>query len=138
MMRKKMPLIYVIGIVATISVWLYVFFKPGKLNVSRVANTEVIIQDKIVNVGLRPLNKTVDTFFVLENVGEKSLIIQNVKTDCHCTVSNWDKRPIQPKQKTLIKVSYDGLNIGFFQKRILVEANILHSPLLLIFRGEIE
>jgi hypothetical protein len=87
---------------------------------------------------IRPLKKSVDTFFVVENTGNSPLIIQNVKTDCHCTAPTWEDKPILPHKKTLIKVSYDGRNLGYFQKRIMVECNVLHSPLLLVLRGEMQ
>lgn len=49
----------------------------------------------------------VETTFEIENVGTADLIITNAFATCGCTVPEWPKDPIKPKEKGILKVSFD-------------------------------
>lgn len=46
-------------------------------------------------------------YFVFKNVGNAPLIIDEVKTTCSCTASDWPKYPIQPGASGSIRVEFD-------------------------------
>ena len=64
------------------------------------------------------------TFF-FTNVGEEPLVINQAVASCGCTVPKYSKEPIQPGEKGMIEVSYNGKgkNLGFFKKSITVRTN---------------
>lgn len=51
--------------------------------------------------------EVVETTFEIENVGTADLVITNAFATCGCTVPEWPKEPIKPKEKGLLKVSFD-------------------------------
>ena len=63
--------------------------------------------------------------FNVRNISGKPLVIYNVSTSCGCTDAKWTKEPIQPGQKGVIKVTYNGTGRfpGHFKKSITVRTN---------------
>lgn len=90
---------------------------------------------EIVDMGNVPLNTPADITFAIKNTGSNNLLISNVLPDCHCTVADWDRRPVPPGQTTLVKATYTGNAPGPFQKLIKVTANVQEETIVLIVRG---
>lgn len=61
--------------------------------------------------------------FTVKNMGDKPLIISNVKASCGCTTPEWTKDPIMPGKSTQIKVGYNTTITGPFVKTIEVFSN---------------
>ena len=63
--------------------------------------------------------------FTFTNVGEEPLVITQAVASCGCTVPKYPKEPIQPGEKGMIEVSYNGKGKtpGFFKKSITVRTN---------------
>ncbi len=76
--------------------------------------------------------------FTFKNTGNVPLIIKNVKSSCGCTVPEWSKEPVLPKQKGIIKVKYDTKKIGEFYKIITVYSNAVNSPVKLYVQGTVK
>jgi len=115
----------------------YFIFSPKKVPVQAAErNTEVKINRKIVDAGKTDRHKPIQASFELTNIGLYPLVISDVKTDCHCTASTWDKEPILPRKSTRVILTYDSHSPGFFQKTAVIYCNT-KSPLLLVFRGEV-
>ena len=51
--------------------------------------------------------EVVETTFEIENIGTSDLIISDASATCGCTVPEWPKEPIKPKEKGSLKVSFD-------------------------------
>ena len=99
--------------------------------------TTVSINSKVINLGTVKSKEESVAEFIIVNTGEFDLFIENVTSDCHCTVPTWDHSPIRPNDSTVIIAEYDMSGLGFFQQNINVEINALNSPLLFIMRGKV-
>lgn len=58
-----------------------------------------------------------------KNVGDKPLILTDVKASCGCTTPSWPKEPIMPGKSSEIVVSYDTNIVGPFSKTVTVSSN---------------
>lgn len=76
-----------------------------------------------------------EIFFVYENLGNKDLKINNVKSSCGCTIPSWNVLPIAPYEKDSFKVTYNIENKGYFIKEVMVYSNSITSPDRLIVKG---
>ena len=63
--------------------------------------------------------------FNFTNVGDKPLIVNQAVSSCGCTAPEFTKEPVQPGQKGIIKVTYNGTGKfpGHFKKSITVRTN---------------
>lgn len=73
--------------------------------------------------------------FTFANNGKAPIVLNNVKASCGCTVPEWTRTPVAPKQKGTIKVTYNTNNVGAFTKSITVTSNAINSPLVLTIKG---
>ena len=81
---------------------------------------------------------TIGYEFTFKNTGTIPLIIQDVKTGCDCTSSEWSKQPVRPGETGFIKVSYDVKGRpGTFDKTITVTSNGSATPVKLRITGEV-
>lgn len=74
--------------------------------------------------------------FKFKNVGNKPLILSNVRSSCGCTVPSWPKEPIPPGGTGEIKVTYNTNILGKFSKTITVYANA--PTVTLRIQGEVK
>ncbi len=75
--------------------------------------------------------------FKFYNAGKVPLKINEVITNCGCTVVKFPRRSIRPKSRGKITISYDTNKIGKFEKPISVISNAINSPVILIIKGEV-
>ncbi|MEY2829256.1 MAG: hypothetical protein RIQ33_1114 [Bacteroidota bacterium] len=74
--------------------------------------------------------------FEFINVGNKNLLINNVETECSCTISEFTKTPILPNGKGFIKISYKSAgNGGAFNKSITIRSNATEPFKVLHIKG---
>ena len=76
-----------------------------------------------VSVGDVPFNKPITADFTVTNNSNQPLIIQDVRTGCHCTVTEFPKAPIEAGQTAHIKATFDAKTEGQFYKIITVTTN---------------
>lgn len=77
---------------------------------------------------------TVD--FIIHNIGNYPLKINEIKTDCHCTVVNFNKKDVLPGDSTKVSLEYFNKSYtGYFQQIANITSNAKQSPLLLVIRG---
>jgi hypothetical protein len=76
--------------------------------------------------------------FTFKNLTDKPIVVDNVRTDCSCTASDWDTAPILPKETGKITVSYDSKKTGYFRKKLTVWISGQHKPEKLIIEGEVK
>ena len=145
--NKRKVYLYAILILATLLVWGYVLFSKNKLGaksltaqslVTSTPNTQVWVKNQLINTGHQILNTPVAAVFELKNTGLFPLIIDNVTTDCNCTVPEWKKGPILPNETFHIRLIYNGKMLGFFQKKGIIKCNIPNGTLVIVMRGEME
>ena len=79
------------------------------------------------------------TTFVVENKGDKPLILTGVKAACGCTTPKWDSNPILPGKTSVIEVGYDTALSGSFKKLIEVYSNDPDAGRSVLWiKGEVE
>ena len=60
------------------------------------------------------------------------MIISDIQTTCGCTTPEWSKTPIAPGETTKIKVGYNAVAEGNFEKYITISYNQNLSKQVLI------
>ena len=99
---------------------------------------EIIFRDTLHIFGTVWYQSKAEYEFVFKNTGKAPLIIENVKSSCGCTVTEWSKQPVLPKQKGIVKVKYDSKRLGEFYKIITVYSNASNSPVKLYVQGNVK
>ena len=79
--------------------------------------------DRQMTTGSVPFGQPVSREFRVKNISSENLMILQVKSSCHCTVTEWDHNPIAPGQTSLIKVTYDSQKEGDFYRIVSVSTN---------------
>ncbi|MCF0199808.1 MAG: DUF1573 domain-containing protein [Bacteroidales bacterium] len=62
-------------------------------------------------------------WFEFANEGTEPLLVTSAFSSCGCTVPEWSKEPIAPKQHGRIKVWYNTNKTGDFNKAVVVKTN---------------
>ncbi len=75
--------------------------------------------------------------FTFNNLSDKPIVIDNVRTDCSCTTSDWQEAPILPNETGKIAVSYDTKKTGYFHKKLTVWIRGQSKPEKLTIEGEV-
>ncbi|MBC7777782.1 MAG: DUF1573 domain-containing protein [Phycisphaerae bacterium] len=79
--------------------------------------------DRQVTTGNVPFGQPVTREFKFKNISSENLMILQVKSSCHCTITEWDQDPIGPGKIGVIKVTYDGQKEGDFYRIVAVITN---------------
>ncbi len=91
------------------------------------------------DVGIIAYNQPHIFMFEFEVIGKDSVIIDNIRTDCSCTASDWqpDEVPIAPQTRRQLRITYDAHRKGFFEKKIVVWLRNERKPEKLYIKGEV-
>lgn len=84
------------------------------------------------------LNVPATVEFRFKNTSEEAMIIDNVRSTCGCTASEWEEKAIAPGEEGLIKIEYDARKPGFFYKKITVFFSSQRKPEKLSISGFVE
>ena len=110
--------------------------KVKLVNRKRVAQTQINIDEKSVFMGVFDSQKAQKAMFILENIGDNPLFIENVNTSCGCISVNYVKEPIRPRKRLLLEVIYKAEHPEHFDKTITVYCNVMSSPIILKISGD--
>jgi len=79
--------------------------------------------------------------FYFTNVGDKPLLLKEVKPACGCTASDWTREPIMPGQKGMVKAVFNSAGFAgrdFFKSiTIIYNANEKNTEIL-FFKGKVK
>lgn len=75
--------------------------------------------------------------FTFTNVGKKPLILENVISNCDCTVLDWSRKPVLPGKKGTITATYTAKNSGMINKWVTVMSNAETDRVILKLRGKV-
>lgn len=91
------------------------------------------------NAGILPQGQPYTFVFEFVVIGKDSVLIDNIRTDCSCTASDWqaDEPPTAPDTRRQLRISYDAHRKGFFEKKISVWLHHQRKPEKLYIRGEV-
>jgi hypothetical protein len=77
--------------------------------------------------------------FTFKNVGKNPIIISDARGTCGCTIPMFSKKPVGPKEKGTIHVSYTTLGrVGPISKDVFVTSNAQQSYLKLHITGYVK
>ncbi len=93
------------------------------------------VRNKVQALGSIDFDSTRIIPFTLYNAGDKDLMIDSVSASCDCTVPDFVKRTIHPKDSTVLLISYKPVNIGDFEKAVVIKSNIDSSFTVIRFSG---
>ena len=100
--------------------------------------TEVSIDNVVMDLGRFPMSEKQECSFVLTNMGNNLLVIQDITTSCGCTKVEYSKEPIRPGGTLKVKVIYEAEQREYVNKSVKVYCNTKDSPVRLTVKGEAE
>ena len=109
--------------------------KIGRGDENKVIRTKVAIDRTSVSLGSFDWQEEQKVTFILENVGDKPLVIQDVTTSCGCTTVTYPKEPVLPGREVALEVVYKAEYPEHFDKTITVYCNAETSLLVLKISG---
>lgn len=130
---KRSHLFFVSGIMAVM------FFKTGeiKANINTLADSAVIsFSETLHDYGTIKKDSDGTYDFTFTNNGKIPLVLSNVETSCGCTTPSWPREPIAPGKTGIIKVKYNTVSPGGFQKTITVYSNA--KTITLTIKGTVQ
>lgn len=102
---------------------------------SKVIKTKVGIAATSVLLGNFDWQKEQKATFILKNIGDKPLVIEDVNTSCGCTSVDYSKEPVRPGGEIRLEVIYKAERPEHFNKTITVYCNSELSPIKLTISG---
>lgn len=76
--------------------------------------------------------------YAFENTGKSPLIITDAVASCGCTIPSWPNKPINPGEKSAIKVIFNSAGkSGLIDKQITITANTAPAQTLVHLIGEV-
>lgn len=103
---------------------------------SQVIKTKVDIDKISIYLGRFDWQEEQKATFVLNNSGDKPLVIEYVNTSCGCTSVDYSKEPVQPGKNIQLNVTYKADHPEHFNKTITVYCNAESSPIKLAISGD--
>ncbi|MEM9835137.1 MAG: DUF1573 domain-containing protein [Bacteroidota bacterium] len=83
-------------------------------------------------------NQPVSYEFTYRNNTDTPLLIDNVRTSCGCTTSEWQAQPVPPDSIGVLRVEYDARSDGYFRKYLKVYFNGYRKAKKLWVEGYVE
>ena len=118
---------------------LYLKILAGNISKTTTTSmTEVAIDNLKLDFGSFIHSEIQERSFVLTNIGEAPLIVQDITTSCGCMKTRYVKKPIPPGEKLEITVIYEAEQAEYFNKTIAIHCNIKSSPIILRIVGNSE
>jgi Protein of unknown function (DUF1573) len=91
-----------------------------------------------VDLGVIQLGKPVKRAFVLQNLGDKQLLVTDVRSTCKCTVPELLIRMLPPRTSAPLLVTFTGNFTGKVRPQVLVRTNDPQHPVLgLMLEGNV-
>ncbi len=85
-----------------------------------------------------PAGKPVTVDFHFKNTGAEPMTIDNVRTNCTCTASDWNGTVIPPGAESTVQIEYDAKKPGYFRKKITVYFSTQKKSEKLYVEGYVE
>jgi len=104
----------------------------------KVEQTKVSFEKEIFDFGNVSFEEDVPIKIKFLNTGKNSMIIENVKTSCGCTVPKLKKKVIKSNEYGYIDVTVSPTTRGKFSSSVYVFYNGPNSPKKIRIKGEID
>lgn len=106
-------------------------------NKTAVTGPEISFDKTTMDFGTLNIGDVKVGVFTITNTGKKPLILDNVVSNCDCTVLDWSRAPIMPGKTTTIKATYTAKNSGLISKWVTVMSNAETDRVILKLRGKV-
>lgn len=91
------------------------------------------------NFGTVTQGTLVKTRFTIRNEGSKTLLVQDIKPSCNCSVTSWERREIPPGDSMAVQVSFNTAGkIGRQRKTFSILSNAANSPVFFYLIGDVQ
>lgn len=119
---------------------LYLNILQGKtvINEDSTSLTKIKIKEQAISLGRFNWQAEQKAQFVIYNIGNKPLVINDVTTTCGCTSVDYSKQPIRYGDSLLLQVTYKADHPEHFDKTITVYCNTMPSLIPLKITGDAE
>jgi hypothetical protein len=91
-----------------------------------------------VDLGKVKVGTPVTGTFVVTNISNAPIVIQDVQPSCGCTKSDYTKEPIQPGKSGTITATYNAAAIGNFNKSVYVKFADINEQIALNIVGTVQ
>ena len=85
---------------------------------------ELLVKEREYDFGKIVQGKPVYHTFEIVNKGKEPVSLDNVLASCGCTTPEWTKGAIKPEEVSAIKVGFNAMAEGYFEKDITITYNI--------------
>lgn len=82
-------------------------------------------------------NVPVSIEFVLTNMTDQPVVIENVTAGCGCTTPEVPKEPIAPNSTTKLKVAYNAAAMNHFDKEVYIKIAGVTQPKIVKITGDV-
>ena len=72
-----------------------------------------------------------------KNTGDKSIVINRVRSSCGCTIPSWPKAPVEPLATGEIEVKYNTALVGPFRKTVYIYSTAVNTPVKIMIKGKV-
>lgn len=109
------------------------------LAVTAQENTDGIIKVNTEKYDFGKLKQGVpaDYYFIIKNITDKAVVVENAWGSCGCTTPEIPKEPIAPGATAKLKVQYNSAAMGHFEKDVYVKMAGVETPKNLKITGDV-
>lgn len=102
---------------------------------SCITKTDIQVKETVLSLGQFNWQEEQNGVFTIQNIGKRSLVVNNIITSCGCITVEYVKKPVQPDESLSIKVKYKADRPEYFNKTVMVYCNAESAPIELKIRG---
>ena len=117
----------------------YLFKQQGQgqyVNVKTSYNTRIRLSEPIADLGKVKKGDSSVAVFTIQNIGDRPLIINDLKTSCGCTAAVISTKEVAAGQSARVKVTYTADNKGAFSRNVTIYSNAEnYNPCTLVIKG---
>lgn len=96
---------------------------------------DMVVASDVVDCGQVEYRIPVTAEFELKNNSSRALTISKVETGCGCLAAEYPRKEIASKEKFTVRVTYDAMQMGHFEKFVDVYSAGDDEPLMLRMKG---
>lgn len=96
-------------------------FSSYSLFAQKKADDIAKINVETYDLGKVKQNVPATATFVVTNIGNENLLIDQANPTCGCTISDYTKAPIAPGKTGVIHATYNAANVGHIDKTLTVK-----------------
>lgn len=101
------------------------------------AQSSLQISEQVHNLGNITWQEPINVVFRVKNISQKNVLIDQLRTDCGCTLASTSATEILPGREALITAHYDAAMLGHFTKRVSFRASTEPEPVILTLTGRV-